>query len=93
MSTSSTSADKDKKHQQKLPETPPETDRKKVPEHVMARLKQFDLDIEFGPCTGVTRQERYDRAISLGKQPDPHIESWLQQYGHGINQHLWHNEL
>ncbi|XP_067388095.1 DNA polymerase delta subunit 4 isoform X2 [Emydura macquarii macquarii] len=32
-------------------------------------LKQFDLSWEYGPCTGITRLQRWERAKSLGLSP------------------------
>ncbi|XP_051822534.1 DNA polymerase delta subunit 4 isoform X1 [Antechinus flavipes] len=34
-------------------------------------LRQFDLDRHFGPCTGITRLQRWERAEQLGLAP-PH---------------------
>ena len=34
-------------------------------------LKRFDLDMRYGPCLGITRMQRYTRAISLNIQPKP----------------------
>lgn len=33
------------------------------------RLRQFDMAWEFGPCIGITRLERWERAEKLGLQP------------------------
>lgn len=32
-------------------------------------LAAFDLDATYGPCMGLTRRRRYDRAVRLGLQP------------------------
>ncbi|KAF7728399.1 hypothetical protein EC973_006207 [Apophysomyces ossiformis] len=32
-------------------------------------LRSFDLDYKYGPCIGMTRQERWDRALKLGLNP------------------------
>eukprot|EP01053_Blabericola_migrator_P005573 Blabericola_migrator_1__5572@NODE_2837_length_2297_cov_172_148879_g685_i2_p2_GENE_NODE_2837_length_2297_cov_172_148879_g685_i2NODE_2837_length_2297_cov_172_148879_g685_i2_p2_ORF_typecomplete_len167_score27_04DNA_pol_delta_4/PF04081_13/4_3e16_NODE_2837_length_2297_cov_172_148879_g685_i215682068 len=32
-------------------------------------LKRFDLDPRYGPCRGLSRKARYDRAVKLGLDP------------------------
>ncbi|KAK9841079.1 hypothetical protein WJX84_007968, partial [Apatococcus fuscideae] len=32
-------------------------------------LKQFDLTSRFGPCTGMSRTERWERADKMGTEP------------------------
>jgi hypothetical protein len=34
-------------------------------------LRLFDLDPTFGPCTGLSRLERYELALELGVEPAP----------------------
>ncbi|CAK5283212.1 unnamed protein product [Mycena citricolor] len=40
-------------------------------------LRVFDLTYEFGPCIGVTRLERWERAQALGLNPPPQIKDML----------------
>lgn len=37
------------------------------------RLRLFDLDKRFGPCIGMTRTARWQRAFELGLNPPPHV--------------------
>ncbi len=32
-------------------------------------LRNFDLTYDYGPCVGISRQERYERAVALGLEP------------------------
>ncbi|CAJ1935916.1 unnamed protein product [Sphenostylis stenocarpa] len=41
-------------------------------------LRQFDLNMACGPCVGITRLERWERAQSLGLNPPLEIESLLK---------------
>ncbi|KAG8591076.1 hypothetical protein GDO81_000002 [Engystomops pustulosus] len=41
------------------------------------KLIQFDLDWRFGPCTGITRLERWRRAEELGLTPPKNIRDIL----------------
>ncbi|KAJ3114901.1 hypothetical protein HK098_007131 [Nowakowskiella sp. JEL0407] len=43
-------------------------------------LKQFDLDSSFGPCVGISRRERWDRAQSLGLCPPEIVKETLTKY-------------
>ncbi|KAM4031343.1 DNA polymerase delta subunit 4 isoform 1-T2 [Anomaloglossus baeobatrachus] len=41
------------------------------------KLIQFDLDWRFGPCTGITRLERWQRAHDLGLAPPKNVKDIL----------------
>uniref|UniRef100_A0A8C4SI27 DNA polymerase delta subunit 4 n=1 Tax=Erpetoichthys calabaricus TaxID=27687 RepID=A0A8C4SI27_ERPCA len=43
-------------------------------------LKQFDLNWEFGPCIGITRLQRWERAEELGLNPPLEVYNLLQNY-------------
>ncbi|KAJ8312494.1 hypothetical protein KUTeg_009867 [Tegillarca granosa] len=43
-------------------------------------LKQFDLALEYGPCIGITRLERWERAKQHGMNPPPEVKDILTQY-------------
>ncbi|XP_048341688.1 DNA polymerase delta subunit 4 isoform X2 [Sphaerodactylus townsendi] len=55
-------------------------------------LKQFDLSWEFGPCTGITRLQRWERAELLGLSPPTTVRELLLKYkGNPTVMHsLWH---
>ncbi|KZT25313.1 hypothetical protein NEOLEDRAFT_1169499 [Neolentinus lepideus HHB14362 ss-1] len=40
-------------------------------------LRVFDLSYEYGPCIGVTRLERWERAEALGLKPPPEVREIL----------------
>ncbi|GJP44108.1 hypothetical protein CLOM_g3512 [Closterium sp. NIES-68] len=40
-------------------------------------LQLFDMDMAFGPCTGLSRRERWERASRLGLNPPPHVRTLL----------------
>ncbi|CAM5149212.1 unnamed protein product [Natator depressus] len=56
-------------------------------------LKQFDLSWEYGPCTGITRLQRWERAESLGLSPPVTVrETLLEHEGDVSFMHcLWHD--
>ncbi|XP_034623624.1 DNA polymerase delta subunit 4 isoform X1 [Trachemys scripta elegans] len=56
-------------------------------------LKQFDLSWEYGPCTGITRLQRWERAKSLGLSPPLTVrETLLEREGDPSFMHcLWHD--
>jgi len=41
------------------------------------QLRQFDMDMKFGPCIGVTRLQRWERASAMGLQPPAHLRDLL----------------
>ncbi|KAM9326245.1 DNA polymerase delta subunit 4 [Gastrophryne carolinensis] len=43
----------------------------------LEKLVQFDLNFHFGPCTGITRMERWQRAQDLGLMPPQDIKQIL----------------
>ncbi|XP_025089053.1 DNA polymerase delta subunit 4-like isoform X1 [Pomacea canaliculata] len=51
-------------------------------------LKEFDLALEFGPCAGITRLERWERAFKHGFDPPLCVKDILikhqdhKQYNH-----------
>lgn len=40
----------------------------------MQVLREFDLNHGYGPCRGISRRERYERAVRYGTEPDPDPE-------------------
>jgi DNA polymerase delta subunit 4 len=50
---------------------------KQTPVHHILRV--FDLSYEYGPCIGVTRLQRWERANALGLNPpsEVHVTTWL----------------
>uniref|UniRef100_A0A8B9QUV1 DNA polymerase delta subunit 4 n=1 Tax=Anas platyrhynchos TaxID=8839 RepID=A0A8B9QUV1_ANAPL len=48
------------------PEPPPPP---RVPPDLLDMLRSFDLAWEYGPCTGITRLQRWERAAGTGAEP------------------------
>nr|XP_020493407.1 DNA polymerase delta subunit 4 isoform X1 [Labrus bergylta] len=64
------------------PSPPPqeaEAETKSVREEELQQLKQFDLDWRFGPCTGISRLQRWERAKLHGMNPPEEIRELLLQ--------------
>ncbi|XP_075698035.1 DNA polymerase delta subunit 4 [Rhinoderma darwinii] len=61
--------------------TEQETDVAFLPElSPLDKLIRFDLDWQFGPCTGITRLERWQRAEELGLTPPRNIRDILMAH-------------
>ncbi|XP_005384392.1 PREDICTED: DNA polymerase delta subunit 4 isoform X1 [Chinchilla lanigera] len=43
-------------------------------------LRQFDLAWEYGPCTGITRLQRWHRAEQMGLEPPPEVCQVLKSH-------------
>ncbi|XP_037545981.1 DNA polymerase delta subunit 4 [Nematolebias whitei] len=67
----------------KSPTPPPcerEDEAKTVEEEELQKLKQFDLDWRFGPCSGISRLQRWERAKLHGLNPPEEIRELLQTH-------------
>lgn len=68
-------------------------------EEILEELRQFDLASRYGPCVGITRLERWERAERLGKNPSSRIhgiltDNFLQaELGDDLKLNLWHTVL
>ncbi|KAI8331855.1 DNA polymerase delta, subunit 4-domain-containing protein [Chlamydoabsidia padenii] len=52
------------------------------------QLYGFDLNYNFGPCIGLSRLERWDRAAALGLEPPQYIRKLLLAAHHRENRHI-----
>ncbi|XP_027338264.1 DNA polymerase delta subunit 4-like [Abrus precatorius] len=41
-------------------------------------LREFDMNVAYGPCIGLTRLERWERAHKFGLNPPQHIKILLE---------------
>ncbi|XP_062051733.1 DNA polymerase delta subunit 4 [Lepus europaeus] len=59
---------------------------------VLELLRQFDLAWQYGPCTGITRLQRWHRAEQMGLEPPPEVLQLLKAHpGDPRFQYsLWH---
>lgn len=44
-------------------------------------LRRFDLTYKFGPCIGITRLQRWERAAKFGLQPPQEVKDILERRG------------
>uniref|UniRef100_A0A452E9G2 DNA polymerase delta 4, accessory subunit n=1 Tax=Capra hircus TaxID=9925 RepID=A0A452E9G2_CAPHI len=51
-----------------------------VDEAELELLRQFDLAWQYGPCTGITRLQRWHRAEQMGLKPPPEVRQVLQSH-------------
>ncbi|XP_060939551.1 DNA polymerase delta subunit 4 [Limanda limanda] len=56
-----------------------EADSVTVRDKELQKLRQFDLDSKFGPCTGISRLQRWERAQFHGLSPPEEIRDLLLQ--------------
>lgn len=56
---------------------------------VIELLAQFDVDIRYGPCIGLTRIERWNRAQAFKLNPPKEVIDWISDYPDLIHC-LWH---
>ncbi|KAM9557657.1 DNA polymerase delta subunit 4 [Guaruba guarouba] len=59
---------------------------------VLEMLRSFDLAWEYGPCTGITRLQRWERAQALGLSPPDTVRDALLEHQDDPNiiYNLWH---
>jgi hypothetical protein len=58
------------------------------PDEIETELTKYDLTSEFGPLSGLTRLERWERAETMGLQPPPVVKKLILEHG-GSNQHVF----
>lgn len=46
-------------------------------EDIEAELRIWDMDMKYGPCIGITRLERWERARKNGLSPPDRIRSFI----------------
>ncbi|NP_001243129.1 DNA polymerase delta subunit 4 [Danio rerio] len=59
------------------PKAEPEPPQLSEREKDIQELKNFDLDWKFGPCTGISRLQRWERAALHGLNPPQEIKDIL----------------
>lgn len=53
-------------------------------------LKDFDLNSDFGPCMGITRMERWERASKFGLNPPIQVREILEkERDQNLRESLW----
>ncbi|CAN6567408.1 unnamed protein product [Malus baccata var. baccata] len=55
-------------------------------------LRQFDMNMAYGPCLGMTRLARLERACSLGMNPPKEVENLLKG-GKVCSECLWDGRI
>ncbi|KAI8384674.1 DNA polymerase delta, subunit 4-domain-containing protein [Radiomyces spectabilis] len=56
-------------------------------------LRQFDLNYTYGPCVGLTRLERWERAQALGLNPPQSVKDILLKDGGENQESLFHGQI
>ena len=46
----------------------------------MAYLRQFDLALDYGPYSNITRMERFERAVKLGLAPPQSVKFLIDKF-------------
>ncbi|XP_051993634.1 DNA polymerase delta subunit 4-like isoform X1 [Xyrauchen texanus] len=67
----------------------PEPPQLSLKEIELQELKVFDLDQRFGPCTGISRLQRWERAALHGMNPPQEIKDILLNTDPEYTQSLW----
>ncbi|CAF1302501.1 unnamed protein product [Adineta ricciae] len=65
---------------------------KKIAEDDLEILRQFDLDMSFGPCTGISRFDRYERAVRHELDPPVRVLELINLYPNDrqiTHRYLW----
>ncbi|XP_059682081.1 DNA polymerase delta subunit 4 [Gavia stellata] len=59
---------------------------------LLEMLRRFDLAWEYGPCTGITRLQRWERAQALGLSPPGPVRDALLEHRDNpdVTYSLWH---
>ncbi|KAI5617481.1 DNA polymerase delta subunit 4 [Silurus asotus] len=65
---------REKKHPSPPAAEPPQLSEREVD---LQQLRKFDLTWQFGPCTGITRLQRWERAALHGLNPPQKIKDIL----------------
>ncbi len=73
-------------------EVPAQQQREERDEANERVLRQFDLSSKFGPCTGMTRLERWERAEGLGLKPPKQVRDLIEKEN-ALNECLWEGRL
>ncbi|NXA71597.1 DPOD4 polymerase, partial [Thryothorus ludovicianus] len=75
---------KDKKEKDKLQvkvrDCPRSPSQRSLDPALLEMLRRFDLSWEYGPCTGITRLQRWERAQELGLSPPGPVRDALLEH-------------
>ena len=74
-----------------VPEAAPSTPSPAEVDTDERALRQFDLDTKFGPVSGLSRLERWERAAKLGLKPPESVRALIAKHGESseLNRHLF----
>ncbi|XP_042386230.1 uncharacterized protein LOC121977890 [Zingiber officinale] len=53
------------------------------------KLRQFDMDMRYGPCIGLSRTDRWERAAAMGLNPPAEVETILLKSSAAASGCLW----
>ncbi|CAK9211452.1 unnamed protein product [Sphagnum troendelagicum] len=56
-------------------------------------LRQFDMNLAYGPCLGLSRLARWERARGIGLNPSQHVKDVLELCAGGDSECLWEGRV
>jgi len=56
-------------------------------------LRQFDMNLAYGPCLGLSRLARWERARGIGLNPSQHVKDLLELCAGGDSECLWEGRV
>ncbi|KAG2487430.1 hypothetical protein HYH03_013997 [Edaphochlamys debaryana] len=59
-------------------------------------LRKFDLTTKYGPCAGMTRLERWERASKFSLDPPQEVKNIIMEAGGpgcALDRDLWHDRI
>lgn len=56
-------------------------------------LRQFDMNMAYGPCIGMSRLDRWERAQKLGKNPPKEVKALLKREKVSAAECLWESRV
>lgn len=70
----------------------PPAPTREAPRELLEMLRRFDLAWEYGPCSGITRLQRWERARALGLSPPAAVRDALLEHRDdpAVTYSLWH---
>lgn len=66
---------------------------------IINELRAFDLSSKYGPCVGISRLERWERAEKYGKKPPAEVKKLLTDsalvdaMGTDLTENLWYGQI
>ena len=62
-------------------------------ESAESELRAFDICTRYGPCSSLTRLQRFERAKRLGLNPPERVGKMLEAFPEKSSESIWHGRL